>query len=125
MTSDVPPRRTTRNLGSLGAQIDIPEGWSLTANGAGFFLVDDNQQTRLSVWTERTAENMFDRLPRSGPGIAVTESVLPSSARFYRRADAEGTAVFVDLALGNGRSLVCSCGPDLEPVCVSLRRAPT
>lgn len=112
-----------RNLGSTGAQIDVPSGWTLRANGAGFFLDDEAGTNRLVIRAEATHDNVFDRLPRSGPRTEVTERALDSGARYYRRSDDEGVAIFVDLPIGDGRSLVCACEPELERVCTSLRAA--
>ena len=113
--NDVRPRK----LGALPAQIDVPAGWVMRANGGGFFLDDDSGRNRLALWLEPTNDSLLDRL--AGPGVTVTESVLPSGARSCVRTGDSGVAVFVALALPNGQNLVCSSTPELEGLCSSLR----
>jgi len=118
-----------RKLGATGVSIGLPEGWTLRANGGGFFLDDEQRESRVVVHRDLTVGGRFDRLPRRGspdlaPGASVTEKVLETGARYYRRVEPSGeVAIFVDLALGDGRSMLAAAFGTYEDVCLTLQRS--
>jgi hypothetical protein len=114
------PAPIPRRLGSLDALVDLPAGWTIRANPTGFHLDDETGRERVVIHPDPLLDGLFTRLPR---GRRVTERTLPSGARYYRRRDRDGIAIFVALTVDEERALVCACEGPYEAVCTSLRRA--